>query len=670
MGFCCGTEEECCPGAVHAIWGCCPEGKICHGTFNDPRICCPDGIDTICINNDTPSCCDGVCCGPPGEEDCCEKGSEQCCVDNCCPKDYECCMDGTCCNPQQCLRCGPNGCAPMPDCSTCGLPGADPMPRCIGGQCLTPGCTVGPADVMVCPGSSATFEIGYSCINPCPAGEGTVIEVDTELPFNGITSLSFIWTSCATSLGVGLITVAPDAPEGAHVVPIKMTGVGTAECAGIVTVSVDVNSVTITGEQIDQDDPTSTLWLSLPADPEDHPVYGGSEPSTADNVRLTVNAGSGVSTVNWTVEGPGCATWAAPPTGPQAIVWDLGDLLDPVPGLVTFKAEVVFLDGQRKCGSFPSKIGVRTDDVIVIGWIDPTGVTIPALPAPSAAWLGPIVPALGPPVPSPATCNAMMLYFSENGILPTSFGAPGVLTLPERDYILRWMFRYAGNTDPLVVIPGGDFRDETDSHIDEAKIAAFSGTLTNFKLFSRHQIKYTIDAGAFSPWPIILQAVTISGTTMNPCGPFLPAPATFAGQVGPCNGPPSIVPPSLTRVTLINDGSPDAGAIRAFNTLEGNGVTPALFWENIGSAIQFQFDGAPLTQVVLQPYPTYYVFQNGSLAAIAPQSPSPLGNFAPFPYPFGTVPCTGFAGITWGGRCGDAESPADATARIPDFIVP
>lgn len=168
---------------------------------------------------------------------------EPCCVDNCCPKDYECCMDGTCCNTPQCLKCGPNGCEPMPDCSTCGLQGADPMPRCIGGQCLTPGCTVGPAEVSLCPGASAQFEVGFTCTNPCPPNEGVSIQVDGVLPA-GI-SLTVDAANCGKATATGDVTVAPDASIGALGVPLRMTGVGTTECVGVVSVQVSDPAVAL-----------------------------------------------------------------------------------------------------------------------------------------------------------------------------------------------------------------------------------------------------------------------------------------------------------------------------------------------------------------------------------------------------------------------------------------
>jgi len=124
---------------------------------------------------------------------------------------------------------------------------------------------------------------------------------------------------------------------------------------------------------------------------------------------------------------------------------------------------------------------------------------------------------------------------------------------------------------------------------------------------------------------------------------------------------------------MINDGSPDSGAIRAFNTLTGKDLPPGsspVFWENIGTKITFSVANGTAPGLVLQPYPTYYEYRNGTRVSTRPQAASPLGNFAPNPYPFGTVICIGLGGITPGGRCGDASSAAAGSARVPPYTTP
>ena len=266
-----------------------------------------------------------------------------------------------------------------------------------------------------------------------------------------------------------------------------------------------------------------------------------------------------------------------------------------------------------------------------------------------------------------------MLDLSENYTTPNF----QTLTTTDRDYILKWMFKYAGNADPATVIPGGDFRNSSDSHIDEQKVSDFESTPTHYKLFNRLQIKYRADASGFIGSPDVLKASTGIGTTTSPLG-GLPGGylSTVPGQAAALNGPPAVVSPTAspqTRISLINDGSPDAAGIRALNTLNGKdlaaGVTP-IFWENIGSQIRFTFDGGPAPSVIVQLYPTYHEYRNGKHVNTFVQAPTPADNFVQTPHPFGTVPCLGSGGITPGGRCGYATSPADASARIPNYTVP
>jgi hypothetical protein len=414
-----------------------------------------------------------------------------------------------------------------------------------------------------------------------------------------------------------------------------------------------------TAEVIDQDVPTNTTWQTLA---ENSPVYGGSEASTADNLRLTVHPQGTVANVVWSVSGAGHGTWNAPPTGPSATTWDLGDLLDPIPGKVAFAADVRYVDGTHRCFNFETEIGVRTDDVIVVGWINPAGVGLPVV---ASEWLVEVMPPDGA-VSSALDCNLYAFRLSENH----DTGNDGqVLDDKDRNYTLYWMFKYAGNADPRSpsVVQGGDFRDTSDAHIDEAEVASFKAEKTNYKLFSRLQLKYT--TGSLD----VLKADTGIGETRNPCGPvFGSYPGRFTGQAGHVNGPP--VNQFSTRLFLINDGSPDAGAIRAFNTLTGKSVpqgwTPT-FWENIGSKITFErTGGSTAPTLVVQPYPTYYVYQNGRFANTFSQAATPKGNFWTNPYPFGTVECWGDGGLTPGGRCGNATSPADTSAQTPTYVLP
>lgn len=93
-----------------------------------------------------------------------------------------------------------------------------------------------------------------------------------------------------------------------------------------------------------------------------------------------------------------------------------------------------------------------------------------------------------------------------------------------------------------------------------------------------------------------------------------------------------------------------------------------VFWEDIGSRITFSTQLGPAAAEIMQPYPTYDIFVNGRYTGSRLQALDPRGQFVPNPYPFGTDPCPGFFGITWGGRCGVATGLIEPTARQPDFV--
>jgi hypothetical protein len=183
----------------------------------------------------------------------------------------------------------------------------------------------------------------------------------------------------------------------------------------------------------------------------------------------------------------------------------------------------------------------------------------------------------------------------------------------------------------------------------------------------------------FTVQPTVLQGqnMQLIGTTVNPCGAAMGFLALFPGQIGARNGfqipPPSGGPPN-NSISIINDGSPDAGAIEAFNTLTGLDVAPAVFWESIGSRITFSAAGGTSALVTVQPYPTYYVYINGTQVSTTAQASNPINEFVSGnssgmmgPYPFGMVPCPGFGLLPTvpGGRCGNAVLAPDPTARIP-----
>jgi hypothetical protein len=438
---------------------------------------------------------------------------------------------------------------------------------------------------------------------------------------------------------------------------------------------------------------TVTVWtndnpltpLVVTVNPSEPIVYGGSQPSTSDSLTLTVpNAVPGVSYV-WSVTGPGSGSYTPPPAltyASLAPVWGIQRIL-PTAGVLTFAVTAQYPngDGSTSRSSVPVEVGIRTDDVIVVGWINPAGVPSPD---PSEATSFSVLNGM-PPSGSgnSAFCNAEVGTLSQNALLDPISGIG--LKTGDRAYILDWMFKFGGNTDPAQVIPGGAFLDATGVAADPAKVSTFTAVNTNYKLVNRFQVKMriTIPLGGvpyFTVPPTILQgqSMQLIGTTVNPCGAaagflgFLPGQSGFRNGLQPTS--PSGGAQFNSSVSIINDGSPDANAIEAFNTLSGLGVAPAVFWESIGSRITFTAAGGTSPVVNVQPYPTYYVYINGAQVSTTAQASNPINEFVSGnssgvmgPYPFGMVACPGLGLLPTvpGGRCGNAVLPPDPTARIP-----
>lgn len=419
----------------------------------------------------------------------------------------------------------------------------------------------------------------------------------------------------------------------------------------------------IAAESILQDGPRDNAWTPLP---DGGAVYGGSIPPTADNLKLTAKLTSGapVSLYTWSATPSGIFT---PPTpSANANVWDVGDI-PPAPGIVTFQCIIKPQSGSDCTATFKVEIGVRTDDVILVGWINPAAITLPP-PILVAPGIVAAMPVTGPPATTGGmlACNAIMGQLTA-GL--TTIATPAIVTLTpvDRTYILNWAFMYGGNTNPLLVLPGGNFL-LADGIIGYSKVNLFANTPTNYKMFNHLQIRYLLSpSGGFKGTPHAIRSGARIGTTVSPCDGSL-----WAGQAAALNGWKG-VNPGNSRFSQINDGSPDALAVMAINVLTGKNLGPGatpVFWEDIGSCIRFTASAATTPIVAVQPYPTYIEFWNGVPVATYPQAPAPIGNFATNPHPFGTVPC--LLNGTPGGRCGNAGPPADPSARIPPsgYTVP
>lgn len=452
---------------------------------------------------------------------------------------------------------------------------------------------------------------------------------------------------------------------------------------GLITGGVKIPGYgSLNGTYINKDLPTNTTYQALP-----NPLvlYGGSVRSTSDELLLNAADPNPIPGTTYTWYAYGAGGYAPPPGGP---IWNV--VIPASSGIDTFQCLVQPPGAEPTMKILNVEVGVRTDDTIMVGWIDANGVPISpvGVDAPVVADLPPGLgtgkPGSDPLYPfNPVAATARLFALSQNNdfLDYLSLSPSQIYTQLDKDYILDWMFKYAPNPDPtptLLALGSPDATDPTGlsttpdltthaGYMDYPKLQAYLADPHRFKLFNHFQVKYRVDAinpALFNGPPTMLQQGAIVGATVNPTGlppdfgPILntlsqlpfpfnvgPIEAAWANhtlldpQAGPANGLIGPVP-ATDHISQCNDGSPEIPAIRAFNTLTGLGVANPLFWQNIGSKITFNC-GVPAPTPINENYPTYYIYQNGLLVKVVKQAKTPNGHFYANPYPFGTDPSYG-----------------------------
>ena len=439
----------------------------------------------------------------------------------------------------------------------------------------------------------------------------------------------------------------------------------------------------LNGLYLNQDSPGTSGWSPLPSPLV---LYGGSEPSTSDALWLQAGDNPLVPGTTYTWYGPGGGSGNyTPPAASTNPNWVVGPLSG-VPGILNFQCLLTYPNGTLALKQLNVEVGVRTDNVALVGWIDKLGVPGGATGL-STAGVSPQVVSDLPPTPPfnlRSSYRVGQLSFNNDHTDYDESNPATIMSAADRDYCLDWMFIYAANPDPAQVCTTldptpdyslgwnaySDFRDP-GNFMNYPKFYSYVSNGQNYKLVNHFQVKYRVNpaTGQFNGTPTVLHQDALVGTTINPT-PFPPA-SLIPAQQGPMNGA-VLLDPTNTYISLVDDGSPDVQGIRAFNTLEGLDVATPMFWENIGSEIEFMSPGWGNAggwawhRLPHQPYPTYNLYLNGGFTQKFPEWFTPKGNFQLAPYPFGTVPSTWFGAPTVpGGRNGDAASPPDPTVVGP-----
>jgi hypothetical protein len=377
---------------------------------------------------------------------------------------------------------------------------------------------------------------------------------------------------------------------------------------------------TLTAEFINQDDPNNQTFET--ASGSTPVLYAGSKSIASDKLKLTAVAqtpsGVTVSRYTWSVSGAGAQSYETLPSR-ASNVWDVGSM-KPTPAKLTFNCKMELSDGTTAAATKDFEIGIRTDDTLVVGWIDATLVALPTID-PDGHRVGDDILRKFPPngivTERPITLLTMgtLAGYFQGVAAPFLFDA-------DRTYILDWLFKFAPNPPPPTAFT------------DEAAVSTFLGDGHRYKLFNRFQVKYRTDGTKFTAPPIILKNKTAIGVTRDPISRQL----DFPGQSGPAN---NTVLNEDSAVSQINEGSPDADAVKAFNFLAGpyGQKLGAVEWNHIGSMITFGVAFGTKAKINMQLYPTYYHYTisdtPGELVYVKrfPQADEPIMNFTHPSYP-------------------------------------
>ncbi len=567
--------------------------------------------------------------------------------------------------------------------------------------------------------SATTVPVGSSSFNPHVGGPHLIaVPVDTTTGISQVVLDGAVHMDAANGVPYGVLT-HPVASYPSYVQGDVTNGPTGAISESLVACSVrPANEVPLNAVCLNKDLPVNTTYQALP-----NPVvvYGGSVRSTSDELLLNAANAPAVpgTTYNWYAYGP--ASSAAYPT---TSTWNV--VVSSNPGLTTFVCIVQPPGGAAAITkSLTVEVGIRTDDTILVGWIDRNGV--PINPANVDAAILADLPPNGGTLTNVAG-TARLAALADNNDCLDYLTCTMPYTQVDKDYILDWMFHFADNPDPTPVLTGLQTPDATDpsgrsttpdlttyaGYMNFPKLADYMSDFHRFKLLNHFQVKYRVNpsnTSQFNGAPVILQRGAYIGATVNPTGvppdlgptlnalaslppplnqPFLAAAylnhTLLDPQTGPANGIIGPVP-ATNHISQINDGSPEIPGIRAFNTLTAMDEQTPLFWQNIGSKITFKC-GATAPVPINENYPTYYLYQNGSLILpVFKQAKTPNGHFYASPYPFGTdisygLPPRGPGDIPLipgipsfpsmnGGRNGIATAPPDDfSVAIPPYTLP
>ena len=379
----------------------------------------------------------------------------------------------------------------------------------------------------------------------------------------------------------------------------------------------------------------------------------------------------GGATFTWTAERTIPATPAVTKTGPSGAnnQWKPVYPLDWKPGTYDIKCTVE-KDGATAEVKLEQRIGVRTGDVVVVGWIDPDQVNLPTagVQAPILEVLPPGGITAGHGNHAKIKAGLLIKHIAEVGVaaafqidFPFANGVDfAAFSATDKEYTLRWMFKYGGNIpDPPADFTKSSTVTSTGTVFDATKLATFiaAANKTKHKLMNHYQVKYLVtDSLTFEGLTVRDKNVSVGNTKdpariyevsgVNGLGVWFeefmgnyPAGGIFPGQPSAQNWK---VITNTTETKLINEGQPDKKAMDAFKNLFGPTVNFQI-WSSItffsdlshysettspSTGLSLTRDPKPTefyqSRINTQVYPTYWIYIDGIKTHEQNQLPDPV----------------------------------------------
>lgn len=297
--------------------------------------------------------------------------------------------------------------------------------------------------------------------------------------------------------------------------------------------SATVSLRTMEVKVVNRDDPAKT-WTT-------GPVTSGPLAYTSPTISEVSDVKNG-DLISWSLPGLTGGSfqwWATGPSGsrkdaPSSVTtneWKLEDPLDWIPGKWRIHCRYTPSGGAATEFDFEQKLGYRSPDITVIGWIDgaqiilPSGADKPLLRTwPSGTY------------PSPLSVETWM------GTLPTRMTFLGEVALgdvytvplapdPARKYVNAYLIKSSPNNEPPAEfqLPWPGF--ENRKIVDDAGFNQFKSQTDKFRSFHRFQARFELDdSGKIKGSPHYLKQATLVGVTPVD---WLPDPA---GETGPHDG--------------------------------------------------------------------------------------------------------------------------------------